>query len=124
MKKTIFHTNELDDGVNELYSADLALYRSDPMPALQSPAGGADHFFKEFYRAEIFVKIRRILQDHSLITVYSKCFPKKQKPGRWNILEHASVLKISNLLMMHMHPQFHCCLISKGVMKQMTPNYY
>ena len=47
-KKTIFHTNELDDGVNELYSADLALYQSNPIPALNHLQQALIIFSKNF----------------------------------------------------------------------------
>jgi CHAT domain-containing protein len=47
-EKKHFQTNLLDDGVNELYSADLAMYRSDPIPALQDLQEALLVFSKNF----------------------------------------------------------------------------
>jgi CHAT domain-containing protein/tetratricopeptide (TPR) repeat protein len=51
--KKSFATNALDDGVNELYSADLALYRTDPGPALAHLQKALIIFSKNFTTGDI-----------------------------------------------------------------------
>ena len=48
-KKKSLHTNALDDGVNELYSGDLDIFRKQPESALRHLQKSLDHFFGKFF---------------------------------------------------------------------------
>jgi CHAT domain-containing protein len=52
-KKKTLHTNVLDDGVNELYFADLFLYRRDPISALKHLQNALIIFSKDFTNVNV-----------------------------------------------------------------------
>ncbi len=49
LKKKSLHSNILDDGINDLYSGNLALKLNKPESALTTPAGSPDHFLQKFF---------------------------------------------------------------------------
>ena len=52
-RKKMLHTNALDDGVNELYTADLSIYRKDPLSALGHLQEALNIFSKNFADKDI-----------------------------------------------------------------------
>jgi len=84
-EKTHLHTNALDDGVNALYSADLALYQSDPIPALSHLQDALIIFSKNFTSRNIRENPENFAGSFAYYRLF-EVFSKKAKA--WEMVYH------------------------------------
>ena len=86
--KKLVHTNVLDDGVNELYTADLAMYRADPVPALNHLQEALVIFSKNFNNRDT----RENPENFAGSFAYYRLFEVLSKKAKaWEMVYHKSM---------------------------------